>query len=109
MKGELKWAHAVLRGWERSRVIKHTVPLGKAPGKLLSIHLAAAGHVRLGLGLVLQCHAGLRPLEMLGLRPEHVSFPHHRAVNGKSDPVVLALGVRFGTKAQRPQVAVLPG
>ena len=106
MKGELKWAHAVLRGWEKCHVIKHTVPLGKSPGKLVSIYLAAAGHVRLGLGLVLQCHTGLRPSEMLGLCPQHISFPHLRGGVGES--VVLALGVRFGTKAQRPQVAMLP-
>ena len=53
MKGHLSWAHAVLKGWERARRIKHAVPLGKAPGKQLSFYLALAGHFRLALGTVL--------------------------------------------------------
>ena len=104
-KGKLAWARAVLAGWERCMERKHTVPLGKAPGKLIAVYLAAAGHARLALGLVLQCHTGLRPSEMLGLLTEHVSFPRQRGCS--SGDVVLSLGLKQGTKSKRAQVAIL--
>ena len=42
---------------------------------------------------------------MLGLRKNDISFPEHR--RGSSYVAIVALGVRFGTKAKRPQAVVL--
>ena len=38
-RGELRWGHAVLRGWGVSREIKHTVPLGRGAAALVATQL----------------------------------------------------------------------
>ena len=107
LRGKLAWTHAVLRGWESAAPRRHTVPLGRSPGKLLACHLASWGHGRLGLGLILQCSTGMRPSEMLGILVEHLSFPHQRGTSIASSPLVIALGTKKGTKSKRAQVVML--
>ena len=44
---------------------------------------------------------------MLGLRPEHLSFPHQRGSCLSSAPLIIALGTKHGTKSKRPQTVML--
>ena len=44
---------------------------------------------------------------MLGLRPEHLSFPHQRGSCLSSAPLIIALGTKRGTKSKRPQTVML--
>ena len=104
MRGRLLWSKAVIAGWERNVGRKHTVPLGKLPGKLLGVHIAAKGNPRLGLALIVQCHAGMRPPELLGILPEDLIFPRDLGDNVDIASVSIALGARTGTKLKRPQV-----
>ena len=60
-KGQLVWSRAVLSGWDFSSSIKHAVPLGKGLVHVYCVHLASAGHPRLGFGMVLQLAKGMRP------------------------------------------------
>ena len=61
----------------------------------------------MGLAVVLQTHTGLRPGELLAIKPEHVLFPWDVAQDVRSTPVTIALGVKTGTKVKRAQVARL--
>jgi len=106
-RGKMNTAHAIIAGWTATAQIKHTVPLGKLPSKLVGMHLSSMGHARLGLGVILQAHTGLRPSEMLGVCPEHVLLPEEQGVSLRQMPLSIALAPRFGTKSKRPQVATL--
>ena len=107
MKGSFPWSRAVLSGWATRVQAKHTVPLSSGPAHLISAHLAALNHARLGVGMLLQQHLGLRPSEMLGLTPEDITLPEvmRRAMN--SNCAMIGLGLRTGTKAKRPQAVLL--
>ena len=107
-KGHLHWSHAAIAGWSKRVRIRHTLPLTKRPAKLLAIQMAVRGKRRLGIGLLMQVHTGLRPSELLGLLPEHLLFPQDQGWSGtKSLPLVIALGMRHGTKVKRQQTATL--
>ena len=99
------WSHAILKGWRVHHRPKHTVPMSRAHARVFAIFLVAAGVEALAIGLLLQRELGLRPSEMLGLRKNDISFPEHRRES--SYVAIVALGVRFGTKAKRPQAVVL--
>jgi len=103
----LPWSQAVQDGWERSVVVRHTVPLPKMMSKFLAVHMASRGRARMGAALVVQTHCGLRPSELLGLKPEHLSFPMADGGSLRERPVFLALGLRAGTKVGRQQVSRL--
>ena len=107
-KGHLHWSHAAISGWSKRVRIRHTLPLTKRPAKLLAIQMAVRGKRRLGIGLLLQVHTGLRPSELLSLEPQHLLFPQDQGWSGeKSLPLVIALGMRRGTKVKRQQTATL--
>ena len=107
-RGQLHLCRAAADGWSLLEPVHHTVPLGQTPSKLLACHWAARSMQRLGLAAVLQSHTGLRPSELLGLLPEHVLFPSDTGGDPLTAPVLLALGVKQGTKVKRPQVAKIP-
>lgn len=110
IKGRLVWCKTVLSGWSRRTKIRHTTPMGSKPGTLVAIHMAARGNPRMGLGLMLQIRTGLRPGELLQLLPEHIVFPEDQGVWDDTSPIIVALGAKAGTKAQRAQVAMIrPG
>ena len=109
LKNRLTWSHSVVAGWNIGSAIKHTVPLGKLPSKLMAVRMGLDGTPKLAVGLVLQTHTGLRPSEMLALRPEHVQFPEELGVTIEQRPVFLLLGPKTGTKVKREQVATLTG
>lgn len=67
----------------------------------------ALGHARLGAGLLAQVVSGMRPSEMLGVRGKDLLFPEQRGSTLFEHPLVIALGVKTGTKSKRPQVAVI--
>ena len=106
-KGSLKWAHSVKHSWDVAHVPQHTVPMLSGITKLYSVHCSAAGHPRLGIGMVLQQTKGLRPSELLGIEASDIVLPEEMDSTGVQ-AVIIGLGVRQGTKAKRPQSAVLP-
>ena len=107
VKGQLHWSHAVVAGWSCAAPVRHTVPLGKSVSKLMAVFMAADGYPRLGLGLVLQAHTGLRPSELLGLKGRDVSFPEDSGKTLEETPCVLALGATRSTKVKRTQTVLL--
>ena len=106
-RGQLGWAHAVVAGWTASSPIRHTVPLGKNPSKLIAMHFSSWGHCRIGVGIVVQSHTGLRPSELLGILPEHIALPEEQGYTLDIMPLSIALSPRTGTKVKRPQVALI--
>ena len=106
-RGELRWSRQVLSGWAISHCPQHTVPLSKGPAHLIAVHLAALGHPRLGIGLLLQQELGLRPNEMLHIERRDVSLPANSAAFASASVTVIGLGVRLGTKAKRAQSVIL--
>ena len=56
--------------------------------------------------MVLQQRTGLRPGELVEMRRGDVSFPGERDAGARS-VVVIALGMKSGTKAKRSQFVVL--
>jgi len=107
LKKNLPWAHACLSGWHKRSSVRHTVPLTSKPAKLMAIHMANRGKKRLGLGLVLQTVTGMRPNELLHILPEHVLFPEDQGDARAKVPVVIALGVKAGTKSGRSQTVMI--
>ena len=107
VKRHLHWSHAVAKGWTRRVAINHTVPLTMRPAKLIAIHMASRGKPRMGIGLLLQTATGMRPGELIQILPEHLLFPEDQGPADADVPVVIALGVKFGTKVRRTQVALL--
>ena len=67
------------------------------------VHMSARGHPRLGAGIVCQQEKGLRPSELLGLRPSDVLLPEF-ALSQLADCTTISLGTRKGTKAKRAQL-----
>ncbi len=88
-------------------VTKHTVPLCRGPAALLAVNLASEGHARLGFGIVLQQRLGLRPSEMLSILPEDVVLPEDQGFPLDAGYAQIGLGVRTGTKSNRPQTAIV--
>ena len=77
-KGEMKWARAVIRGWQVHHSPRHTVPLARSHCALAAVHFVAMGMPVLAVGTLLQRELGLRPSEMLGLEKEDVAMPEHQ-------------------------------
>ena len=100
-------AHHVLSGWAIHHIPQHTVPLGSGLAHLSAIHMAALGALRLGAGLLVQQHLGLRPSEMLSLERRDISLPPGNDVTMASAVTVIGLGFRTCTKAKRAQTVVL--
>ena len=65
------------------------------------------GHARLGAGIILQAHTGLRPGELVRICPADLLFPEEQGHTLDSMPLCIALGPRSGTKVKRPQVVLL--
>ena len=102
-KGELSWAHAVIKGMHTTGSVKHATPLCSAAAAWVATTWASEGAARLGLGLYLQTRCGLRPSEMLRICPCDLSPPSELQNN-----LVIGLGTRVGgTKVKRPQFAIV--
>ena len=101
-KGKMKWARAVIRGWQVHHRPRHTVPMARAHCALAAVHFVAMGASALAVGMLVQRELGLRPSEMLGLEKEDISMPEHQH-QSRTVRAVFALGVRVGTKAKRAQ------
>lgn len=107
-RGHLPWSHHVLKGMNIVHVPKHTVPMMYKYACFFAVHFVAKRAARLGVGIVTQQLKGLRPSEMLGLRARDVSLPEEGAITN-ANSTVLNLGAKTGTKAKRPQAAIVPG
>lgn len=105
-KSHLGWSHAVLSGMTIAHTPKHTVPCGRHHCRFLGAHFAAKGHYRLGLGMPVQQHLGLRPGELINLLPGDLLVSSEAGAAGP-EHIVFRLGARRGTKAKREQYAVL--
>ena len=80
--------------------------MGRASAKLAATHMSSDGNPRMGSGLLLQSALGLRPSEMLALRPEDVEFAATSLIT--SDPTaMIRLGTGVGTKIKREQFSIL--
>ena len=106
-KGKLLVSRACAAGWARAHQARHTVPCSRQLAHLVACHLCAAGRHRLAIGLLLQQELGLRPNEMLNLEAGDIALPEDQPGTRGSARAVLGLGLRTGTKAKRPQAAVL--
>jgi len=104
-RGRMATSKAILDGWGMMEPTRHTVPLCKTPAKLLACHMVSRGKPRMALAIVLQTHTGLRPGELLAVEPSHIVFPDEAGAEFSKTPVVIALGVKAGTKVKRAQVA----
>ena len=96
VKGGLPWCRATFAGWSVSDPIHHTVPLFRAPCRLLACHMASAGRLRAAAGLIVQRELGLRPGEVTSLYPDDVSLPEHLATGGSACIAIIFLGTRKG-------------
>ncbi len=107
-RGKLSWAHAVISGWSVVHTPHHTVPLEYRPCRYLAATLCSEGHSKLAFGMLLQRELGLRPSEMLQILPEDISLPEENGSSRAAEPrATIALGMRSGTKAKRPQAVTL--
>ena len=96
-------SRAEAEGLQALTPIEHKVPLTRGPASLFAAHASAVGLFRIGIGIIVQQGAGLRPSELLGLLPEHVL--EKSSLFGPS--LCLRLGALVGTKARREQVAFI--
>ena len=94
MKGGLSWSRAALSGWAISAPIKHTIPLLRAPCRLLACYIAAAGRPRVAGGLVLQRELGLRPGEVIGLSPQDIVLLESLPAGSGIIRAIVSLGTR---------------
>ena len=101
-RGTLKRGRAMNKGWSVWHVPRHTLPLGRAHAKLVAANLSGLGAPALGLGVILQRELGPRPSEMLNLFGNDFVLPEGLCTLC----CVVALGVRKGTKAKRPQAVL---
>ena len=106
LKGRIPWARAALSGWQVTHTPRHTVPMTRTVGQWFAVHFVGLGHARIAVGIMVQRAVALRPSELLGIRKEDISLPEHRS-DKLGEVAFIALGVRHGTKAKRPQSVVL--
>lgn len=106
-KGQLEYCRAILKGWAIEYEPAHAVPMGTGPCALFGCHFSARGHPRLGIAIILQRARGLRPGEVLGIEPQHISVPWEQIHLSTNKYLVINLGVRHGTKHKRPQSVVV--
>ena len=105
-KRRMQWARAAQRGWAIEHQTRHTVPLSRRLACLFAIYMVGLGAERLAIAMLVQRELGLRPSEILAVESKDVSLPEHRH-DGGGERAIVALGVRAGTKAKRPQAVVL--
>jgi len=103
-KGKLHWSKARLSTLSRITPPKHAAPAGREISALYAAHMASMGRARLGLAMMTQAALGLRPGEVLKLRPDDIRRSPEAS---KKSLVVFRLGRRVGTKVGREQFAIL--
>ena len=102
-KRQFSVARAEADGLQALTPIEHKIPMTRGPASLYAAHASACSRFRLGVGLIVQQGAGLRPSELLGLLPEHAQ--QRDTLFGPS--YCLRLGALVGTKARREQVTFI--
>ena len=73
----------------------------------MAVQVAGRARPRLGLGIALQAHVGMRPSEMPGVTTDDLTFPEDGGYHQGEGVVVIGLGLKTGTKAKRPQAVPL--
>ncbi|CAK0858846.1 unnamed protein product, partial [Prorocentrum cordatum] len=107
LKGMLACSHAAIRGWSIVFPVRRTVPMTSRPSKWIAAQMASRSRPRLGAGVALQAHIGLRPSEMLSLTTDDLTFPEDGGYHQDEGALVIGLGLKTGTTAQRAQAASL--
>jgi integrase len=102
-KRQFSVARAEADGLQALTPIEHKIPMTRGPASLYAAHASACSRFRLGVGLIVQQGAGLRPSELLGLLPEHAQ--QRDTLFGAS--YCLRLGALVGTKSRREQVTFI--
>lgn len=90
------------KDWETVHVANHHLPLPFTIAVLVAHGMAVLTQAWLGTGVLVQQVSGLRPGEMLGLKPEGVLLPREMFF-GNSGAAVTNFGVKQGTKAKHEQ------
>ena len=103
---QLILSHAVVAGWSAMASMRHAVPMTWPAAQLVRVQMVGIGLPCLTVGILLQTASGLRPGEMLQLRPDDLALPEVSGVSLADRPLAIALGAMSGTK-NRCQQAVL--
>ncbi len=98
VKGRLTYSREALKGRASAEPVKHTVPLTFECALLFAAYHASAGRARMGAAVLIQHSTGLRPSELLSLKPEHVHLPLTR-----TSAITVRLGATYSTKVKREQ------
>ena len=98
VKGRLIYSREALKGRASAEPVKHTVPLTFECALLFAAWHASAGRARLGAAVLIQHATGLRPSELLSLKPEHIHLPLAR-----TSAITVRLGATYSTKVKREQ------
>ena len=102
-KRHLVVTRADAEGMLKDTPIVHKHPLCRGPASLFAAHGASRGIPRVGVALIVQQAAGLRPMELLILMPENILFQDSLL----GQVAILKLGSIVHTKARREQVAYI--
>ena len=104
---QLTWSHAGVDGRYVTASIRHAVLMTWPAAQLVRVQVVGLGLPRLAGGILLQTASGLRPGEMVQLRPDDLALPEVSGVSLADRPLTIALGAKSGTKIRRQQVVLL--
>ena len=102
IKGKLVYCREALKGRTQHEPVRHTVPLTAECTCLFAALWASRGQRRLGAAVVVQQGTGLRPSELLALKPGHIYIP-----SDVSSAMTLRLGATVSTKVKREQFVLI--
>lgn len=98
VKGRLIYSREALKGRASAEPVKHTIPLTFECALLFAAWHASSGRTRLGAAVLIQHATGMRPSELLALKPEHIHLPLAR-----TSAITVRLGATYSTKVKREQ------
>jgi integrase len=102
LRGELPWSAALVSDMSSLQPTTHHTPMPWGVALMIAHYLRTIGRLDRAVGLLVQWRLGLRPGEMLQLRPADIQF-------SSTGVALVALDMRCGTKVRRrAAVRVLP-
>jgi integrase len=104
-KGQLVWSRQLLKDMEVATLTNHHIPMPAALALLIAVKLSYRQQGRLGAGIILSVQRGLRPSELLGIHSSDIILPS--GISGSPNSIVINLGDKAGTKANRQQAIVI--
>jgi len=94
LKGRLAWTASLVHELSVTQPTCHHAPMPWGVALIIAHRLRGKGHFRRAVALLLQWRLGVRPGELLQLRPEDIQYRHGQVS-------LVALGMRRGTKVRR--------